>query len=210
MPSFFLMIRRPPKSTLFPYTTLFRSPAETASSSSAGVRVISPPATRIPVCSLSMRMPARSPAGSGSSSHSTPSSASSLASRRTAATSDRKSTRLNSSHVRISYAVFFFNDTAPTEIYPLSLHDALPIPCGDGVQQLGRGAGHPPPRDADPRLPPEHAHAGQVTGGQWFFQPQHAELGQLAGQPPHGGDVRSEEHTSELQSRPHLVCRLFF
>ena len=45
---------------------------------------------------------------------------------------DRKSTRLNSSHLRISYAVFclkkfFFNDTATTEIYTLSLHDALPI-----------------------------------------------------------------------------------
>src|SRR3989338_7405649 len=40
---------------------------------------------------------------------------------------DRKSTRLNSSHSSISYAVFFFNDTATTEIYPLSLHDALPI-----------------------------------------------------------------------------------
>src|SRR3990167_8310774 len=40
---------------------------------------------------------------------------------------DRKSTRLNSSHSQISYAAFFFNDTAPTEIYPLPLHDALPI-----------------------------------------------------------------------------------
>ena len=45
---------------------------------------------------------------------------------------DRKSTRLNSSHRCISYAVFclkksFFNDTATTEIYTLSLHDALPI-----------------------------------------------------------------------------------
>src|SRR3712207_548743 len=59
---------------------------------------------------------------------------------------DRKSTRLNSSHANISYAVFclkkkkkiksvqifcyyvfFFNDTATTEIYTLSLHDALPI-----------------------------------------------------------------------------------
>src|SRR3712207_3244733 len=65
---------------------------------------------------------------------------------------DRKSTRLNSSHANISYAVFclkkkkklshisihsssvllsffFFNDTATTEIYTLSLHDALPISC---------------------------------------------------------------------------------
>src|SRR4030042_27625 len=40
---------------------------------------------------------------------------------------DRKSTRLNSSHGYISYAGFFFNDTATTEIYTLSLHDALPI-----------------------------------------------------------------------------------
>src|SRR3990167_3847000 len=40
---------------------------------------------------------------------------------------DRKSTRLNSSHSQISYAVFFFNDTPPTEISTLSLHDALPI-----------------------------------------------------------------------------------
>src|ERR1041385_4479267 len=40
---------------------------------------------------------------------------------------DRKSTRLNSSHGYISYAVLCFNDTATTEIYTLSLHDALPI-----------------------------------------------------------------------------------
>src|SRR5690606_2590937 len=40
---------------------------------------------------------------------------------------DRKSTRLNSSHVKISYAVFCLNDPATTENYTLSLHDALPI-----------------------------------------------------------------------------------
>src|ERR1035438_769342 len=40
---------------------------------------------------------------------------------------DRKSTRLNSSHLGISYAVFCLKDTAATEIYSLSLHDALPI-----------------------------------------------------------------------------------
>src|SRR3989304_6719398 len=64
--SFFLMIRRPPRSTLFPYTTLFRSPSP----------------------SLGQPAPARAP-----------SPPSSLA-------SDRKSTRLNSSHGYISYAVF--------------------------------------------------------------------------------------------------------
>src|SRR5215208_5247639 len=139
---------------------------------------------------------------------------------------DRKSTRLNSSHVAISYAVFclkkkkqtrgdpadgaaddavhhdellravelgqahrdglcaeraeevhqrffffFFNDTAPTEIYTLSLHDALPISL----------AGLP-----------------EVTIGETIAD----------GENPEPLPPRSEEHTSELQSRGHLVCRL--
>src|SRR3990172_3790496 len=41
---------------------------------------------------------------------------------------DRKSTRLNSSHGYISYAVFFFNDTATPELSPLPLHAPLPTP----------------------------------------------------------------------------------
>src|SRR6266702_2460781 len=64
---------------------------------------------------------------------------------------------------------FFFNDTATTEIYTLSLHDALPISARPG-------------------------RAGRRAAGR-------AHLG--AGPP-----TRSEEHTSELQSRGHLVCRL--
>src|SRR6267378_2493226 len=137
---------------------------------------------------------------------------------------DRKSTRLNSSHVEISYAVFclkkkkvkrplpsfytqlhhtsvqrqdvvhiigfvsvlelclwlsvskivliffFFNDTAPTEIYTLSLHDALPISPG------GPSVGPSPYRSRKFSSRPISA--------------------------------RSEEHTSELQSRRELVCRL--
>src|SRR5258705_4116583 len=68
---------------------------------------------------------------------------------------------------------FFFNDTATTEIYTLSLHDALPI--------------------FRIRFAPEHlAHLLQI-----FFR-----LVQQAVQ------ARSEEHTSELQSLRHLVCRL--
>src|SRR5258708_2743029 len=154
------MIRRPPRSTLFPYTTLFRSPHE-----SPDTRVSAGPVDLAPTAWLG----------------------------RTMADRDRKSTRLNSSHQIISYAVFclkkktrkhpatwstavrrrrmppptsrirsilaltlqmasvlelmrfaaslllfdihfpqsvfffFFNDTATTEIYTLSLHDALPI-----------------------------------------------------------------------------------
>src|SRR5438876_3304763 len=77
------------------------------------------------------------------------------------------------------YLHFFFNDTATTEIYTLSLHDALPI-CG---RQVGRAA--------------QSAGAGRAGP---------AALG--PGAPPAGGLPRSEEHTSELQSPVHLVCRL--
>src|SRR5256885_13108654 len=81
----------------------------------------------------------------------------------------------------VSSRFFFFNDTATTEIYTLSLHDALPI----------SGIGH--------RLhPPRSARLDRAAG-------RHAALlealGQLAAQ-------RSEEHTSELQSPCNLVCRL--
>src|SRR5215510_16483933 len=69
--------------------------------------------------------------------------------------------------VFIFFFFFFFNDTPTTEIYTLSLHDALPI--------------------------------SPVTG--WPATPSQGRATTLP--PP-----RSEEHTSELQSRGHLVCRL--
>src|SRR3972149_3150376 len=93
MPSFFLMIRRPPRSTLFPYTTLFRS-----------------------ACGVGRRL--QHCGGFGWEIQQTG---------QPVVAGDRKSTSLNSSHSQNSYAVFFFNDTATTEIYTLSLHDALPI-----------------------------------------------------------------------------------
>src|SRR2546429_5482863 len=70
---FFLMIRRPPRSTLFPYTTLFRSP------------LVESRARPAPRRRRAGRAPRRHPIGRGG---------------------DRKSTRLNSSHGYISYAVF--------------------------------------------------------------------------------------------------------
>src|SRR2546430_13597559 len=77
---------------------------------------------------------------------------------------------------------FFFNDTATTEIYTLSLHDALPI-CVD----------------ADP----DAADLGLRAVWRAFADPvgRHRELERSAG-------ARSEEHTSELQSQSNLVCRL--
>src|SRR2546430_826210 len=150
---FFLMIRRPPRSTLFPYTTLFRSHEFNTGAAMRGA-----------VKPLAEEVFRGGPDNSGG-----------LFGGRL----DRKSTRLNSSHSQISYAVFclkkkkkkqsildtsvtristvdrsyaqtyrvsnthnliflhicytlysfffFFNDTATTEIYTLSLHDALPI-----------------------------------------------------------------------------------
>src|SRR2546428_12945511 len=78
---------------------------------------------------------------------------------------------------------FFFNDTATTEIYTLSLHDALPIsPSPRTVPGSPRGL---PP--GSPPGPPTEARPGA---------PRRADGG------------RSEEHTSELQSRSDLVCRL--
>src|SRR6266704_1856068 len=134
------MIRRPPRSTLFPYTTLFQS---------RGVSTQPGPKAEVPGYTGN-------------------------------AERDRKSTRLNSSHVSISYAVFclkkkkynlfsfFFNDTATTEIYTLSLHDALPISrC---------------------------FHTAWTQSGSSRLHGQRR--------------ARSEEHTSELQSRFDLVCRL--
>src|SRR2546422_3244886 len=82
---------------------------------------------------------------------------------------------------------FFFNDTATTEIYTLSLHDALPI-CN-----------------------PFTVAAGAATQLVFTVQPSAVPAGaaitpavQVTAEDP----LRSEEHTSELQSRLHLVCRL--
>src|SRR2546422_11140221 len=75
-----------------------------------------------------------------------------------------------------SSSFFFFNDTATTEIYTLSLHDALPISRGPSLRLL--------PHHRAPRL---------------------QDLSDDERRPQPG---RSEEHTSELQSRLHLVCRL--
>src|SRR2546429_4311073 len=81
---------------------------------------------------------------------------------------------------------FFFNDTATTEIYTLSLHDALPIFPGEHRFQ-----------DRSPR--------STQSIGRYRSQ---LNVGVLENLLNPIRDARSEEHTSELQSRLHLVCRL--
>src|SRR5256885_12539947 len=84
---------------------------------------------------------------------------------------------------------FFFNDTATTEIYTLSLHDALPIYGAQrGAEQ--RAAQHAPGHGA-------HARAQLRIVGAVGAAAHRERAGQ-----------RSEEHTSELQSPCNLVCRL--
>src|SRR2546430_12554840 len=88
---------------------------------------------------------------------------------------------------------FFFNDTATTEIYTLSLHDALPIsrrPIGRGNRRhrwrdvVEEAAPFVEVDDEDRAPPGEALRYGRID------------------------TVRSEEHTSELQSQSNLVCRL--
>src|SRR5256885_9480818 len=79
----------------------------------------------------------------------------------------------------LSSTFFFFNDTATTEIYTLSLHDALPISDSTTSTRLWRYSSNV--------VPPGHCSCR--TAGRRYL-------------------ARSEEHTSELQSPCNLVCRL--
>src|SRR3712207_7481486 len=89
---------------------------------------------------------------------------------------------------------FFFNDTATTEIYTLSLHDALPIWPPSPPSPRGP---YPPGRSSPPGqpLPPRSDFLPVLPGWDSTSSPPSSLL-------------RSEEHTSELQSRQYLVCRL--
>src|SRR5260370_37443722 len=90
---------------------------------------------------------------------------------------------------RLRSSFFFFNDTATTEIYTLSLHDALPISLVTSPQMIVIAINVKP----SPGPGPAHVHV-TILGG--ISVPKC----------PQGS--RSEEHTSELQSHLNLVCRL--
>src|SRR5690606_41580804 len=91
---------------------------------------------------------------------------------------------MQSSHftpIVVNSVVFFLTDPATIEIHTLSLHDALPI-CDRAGGQSGQGLARRP------------------AAGDHCLRP--------CLQQGHQGERRSEEHTSELQSRENLVCRL--
>src|SRR6266571_3239550 len=182
------MIRRPPRSTLFPYTTLFRSVLHFYLATRVLLHVPAPQLLAIDRKSTRLN-----------SSHMSISYAVFCLKKKIIQThppvveiiarhwpmigeadlAQAGLERLRSHLPRLASRVpaerrmhFFFNDTAPTEIYTLSLHDALPIwgltYSPDGVLLLS-------------------SHVYQA---------------------PSGCSHRSEEHTSELQSHVNLVCRL--
>src|SRR6266436_584469 len=177
------MIRRPPRSTLFPYTTLFRSRGPHAKTQTRRP----PPAWR------------REPR-------------------------DRKSTRLNSSHGYTSYAVFCLKKKnshlkralhARPPAYPLH-SDVLIVGAGSAGLVLAERLSADPDRQVTVfflriRPPPRSTLFPYTT----LFRSRPG----LPGSPGRTGRrapcrghergwPRSEEHTSELQSRLHLVCRL--
>src|SRR3712207_8466720 len=91
----------------------------------------------------------------------------------------------------------FFNDTATTEIYTLSLHDALPILVVAANAWMQNPVGF---EMVDGRPVATTAWAPFLSPA-WFQMSLHSTLSAYIA-------TRSEEHTSELQSRQYLVCRL--
>src|SRR2546426_6030805 len=85
----------------------------------------------------------------------------------------------------MSLSFFFFNDTATTEIYTLSLHDALPISRAGRRRTTAADQGQGPATSAR---------------GRGLAHRRTQDIGRE--------EIRSEEHTSELQSPCNLVCRL--
>src|SRR2546429_6741366 len=89
---------------------------------------------------------------------------------------------------------FFFNDTATTEIYTLSLHDALPISASRSTVTGWRSARADSSARSSESMPLSVLNLASTSAS--LRAPKRCRLN------------RSEEHTSELQSRLHLVCRL--
>src|SRR5689334_20495121 len=208
MPSSSLMIRRQPSSTLFPYTTLFRSHRTLGFGQLAFLlgslgAFVAPTVEMLGVARVVMATGGALIVPSASALLRLE-----LPPEKRGAALDRKSTRLNSSHSSISYAVFFFNDPPTTEFYTLSLHDALPISPHARLRtarvpaRLARCVRRAHGRDARRRARRDgHRRRAHRPERERALAPRAA-----AGEARRR--VRSEEHTSELQSQFHLVCRL--
>src|SRR5437870_3582304 len=202
------MLPRPPISPLFPYTTLFRSRCLHARVALAcGVGHARRTRKR---GTVTAGFTSSNSTSTGSPTPSSPGAASTrFETRRTpGASSDRKSTRLNSSHVAISYAVFCLNAASTTDISTLSLHDALPISLPARARSARvRGRSRPPNPEARHRDRGVHL-LEQHLDGKPDAKLAGRRVDEVRDEAHARRVVRSEEHTSELQSRGHLVCRL--
>src|SRR5256886_11461113 len=104
-----------------------------------------------------------------------------------------------------SFIFFFLKDPPPPEIYPLPLHDALPIGADAGREPAGPSARHLLGEDGVGHVAPALPAVLLLE-----LQPEEAQLGAALedGVREPARLLRSEEHTSELQSQSNLVCRL--
>src|SRR4051795_7571674 len=122
---------------------------------------------------------------------------------------DRKSTRLNSSHTLISYAVFCFKKktdagTPRRVLLDVFSQHAQSIAVGIAASRFFFLMNRRPPRST---LFPNTTLFRSIVDGRGVLDPGRFTVPVLhIGRPP--GAARSEEHTSELQSHSHLVCRL--
>src|SRR5438045_2636751 len=202
------MISGPRGFTLFPYTTLFRSRplgrGQLLAAIELGLRPFAE-AGIVRKVERVMDMDIRAVAAAGAE---RPDRAATALMSISMTRSDRKSTRLNSSHLGISYAVFCLNDLRSSWLHSLSLHDALPISSArpgsvarchrTWAAAVRRGRHRPQGRTGH-----GYGHKGRCCGGRRAARP--------GGNGPYvhiHDPFRSEEHTSELQSLRHLVCRL--
>src|SRR5688572_6378782 len=202
------MILRPPSSPLFPYTTLFRSlgPAVrldglVEDGARFRLRELGP---GLRVGGHGNGCGGDEDGGDRSAQH----GGSPWKLARTLCPPDRKSTRLNSSHSQISYAVFCLNDPPPAEFSTLSLHDALPISRPRrSPRRPGRGRCALSPARARPGTPCWRPRQRLRRRRGW----RRSQCAAWRLSVETGSDAmpaRSEEHTSELQSQSNLVCRL--
>src|SRR5207302_3784151 len=100
--------------------------------------------------------------------------------------------------ITLSLSLFFFNDTATPQIYTLSLHDALPISTAGSRFQMARARGSRP-----------FSRATVASVRFLGLYGKYKSSRRLVDSAPRmAARNRSEEHTSELQSRENLVCRL--
>src|SRR2546422_990653 len=191
---FFLMIRRPPRSTLFPYTTLFRS--HDVGAHVGEVHPAHRPRDQVGELEDTVSGERQRRSEEHTSEHQSrlhlvcrlllekKKFIASMTQKLTLSDiSDESKNYLDKAGIttaclRIKSKWFFFNDTATTEIYTLSLHDALPIsrrrrPCRRGTSRTpaprsgGRARGHGIRRAAAPRRRSEERRVGKECRSRW-------------------------------------------